>query len=115
MVVRLRVGELTHLTSLGNAVPVQRVQTSPGLNPEDELGTRDNCGSPGGLPGAGQWAGRGGGKGGVGSEGRQIDGWARFVSLERTGQLVPVLRLEQGTFCVSGMLMTYTGSRPYES
>ena len=115
MVVRLRVGELTHLTSLDNAVPVQRVQTFPGLNPEDELGTGGNCGSPGGLPGAGQWAGRGGGKGVVGTEGRQIDGWARFVSLDRTGQLVPVGRLEQGTFCVLGMLVTYTGSCPHES
>lgn len=31
------------------------------------------------------------------------------------GSLVPVGLLEQGTFCVLGMLVTYTGSRPQES
>ena len=51
----------------------------------------------------------------MGTEGRQIDGWARFVFLERTGQLVPVGHLEQGTFCVLGVLVTYTGSCPHES
>lgn len=38
-----------------------------------------------------------------------------FVSWERTGSLVPVGLLERGTFCVLGMLVTYTASRLHES